>query len=53
LLINWKLFFAIVPPIRWGGGKWAFIVALTLIGIITGVVGEAAELLGCVLGLNP
>jgi solute carrier family 8 (sodium/calcium exchanger) len=53
LLINWKLLFSIIPPIKWGGGKYAFIVALTLIGVITGIVGEIAELIGCVLSLNP
>jgi|TARA_B110001469_G_C9637721_1_gene320023 solute carrier family 8 (sodium/calcium exchanger) len=53
LLINWKLLFSIIPPIKWGGGKYAFIVALTLIGVITGIVGEVAELIGCVLSLNP
>ena len=52
-MITWKLFFAIIPPSKWGGGKYAFITALTLIGIITGVVGEIAELLGCVLRLDP
>lgn len=45
--------FSIIPPIKWGGGKYAFAVALTLIGVITGIVGEVAELIGCVLSLNP
>ena len=36
-----------------GGGAPAFAVALTLIGIITAVVGSVAELLGCVIGLDP
>jgi solute carrier family 8 (sodium/calcium exchanger) len=53
LLVTWKLLFAIIPPIKWGGGKYAFGVALTLIGVITGVVGEVAELFGCILGLDP
>ena len=43
--------FSIIPPIKWGGGKYAFMVALTLIGIITGIVGEVAELIGCVFGM--
>jgi|TARA_B110000285_G_C15127395_1_gene621177 solute carrier family 8 (sodium/calcium exchanger) len=51
LIVFWKLLFSIVPPIKWGGGKPAFIIALTLIGIITGVVGEVAEAIGCVVGL--
>ena len=53
LLINWKLLFALIPPKKWGGGKYAFGVALTMIGIITGVVGVVAELIGCVLSLDP
>jgi hypothetical protein len=53
LLVSWKLLFALIPPIKWGGGKYAFIVALTFIGIITGIVGEIAELIGCVLGMDP
>jgi solute carrier family 8 (sodium/calcium exchanger) len=53
LLVFWKLLFAIVPPVKYGGGKPAFIIALTFIGIITGVVGTVAELVGCVLGMDP
>ena len=52
-LIGWKLLFAIVPPPHMGGGAPAFAVALTLIGIITAIVGSVAELLGCVIGLDP
>ena len=51
--MSWKLLFSCVPPIKWGGGKPAFFIALTFIGIITGVVGEVAELIGCVLGMDP
>ena len=42
-LIGWKLLFAIVPPVKWGGGFPAFIVALGMIGIITGVVGNQGD----------
>lgn len=52
-LIGWKLLFAIVPPVKWAGGFPAFIIALGMIGIITGVVGSVATLLGCVVGLKP
>ena len=47
----WKIIFASVPPPKKGGGWSAFSVALTYIGILTGVVGAVAELLGCVLGI--
>lgn len=36
-----------------GGGVPAFFVALTLIGLITAIVGSVAGLLGCVVGLDP
>ncbi len=52
-LIGWKLLFAVIPPVKWGGGFPAFIVALSLIGIVTGVVGSVATMLGCVIGLKP
>ena len=36
--IGWKVVFAVVPPARYYGGWPAFFVALSLIGIITGIV---------------
>lgn len=53
MLIGWKLIFSIVPPVEMHGGIPAFFIALTLTGIITAIVGEVAELFGCVLGLDP
>ena len=49
--IGWKVLFAVVPPARIGGGWVAFAVALTLIGAVTAVVGEVANLFGCSLGM--
>jgi len=49
--IFWKLIFAFVPPVRWGGGWPAFICALTFIGAVTAIVGEAASMFGCELGV--
>jgi len=51
VVIGWKYFFAIVPPKNWGGGWPAFIIALSMIGLITLVVSECATILGCVIGL--
>ena len=51
--IGWKLLFAIVPPSNYAGGWAAFIVALSLIGVVTAVVGEVATILGCVMGIPP
>ena len=52
LTIFWKVAFATVPPVGVWGGKAAFGVALAYIGLVTAVVGEIAELLGCVVGID-
>jgi solute carrier family 8 (sodium/calcium exchanger) len=51
--IGWKVLFACVPPKRYGGGWVAFSVALSMIGLVTAIVGECATLFGCTLGLKP
>jgi len=48
----WKVIFALIPPKKICGGWLAFIVALSLIGIIVSIVGEFAELLGCTINLK-
>ena len=50
--IGWKIFFAMVPPRRYGGGLYAFCISLIFIGIVTAVVAEFANLFGCVLGIK-
>ena len=51
--IGWKLLFAFIPPPHYLGGWACFIVALFFIGIVTAVVGEFANLFGCVLYIKP
>ena len=51
--IGWKLFFSFIPPPHYAGGWACFVIALGFIGVITAVVGEFANLFGCVLGLKP
>ena len=53
LCIGWKLLFSFVPPPHYAGGWACFIVALFFIGIVTFVVGEFANLFGCVLLIEP
>ena len=53
LTITWKLVFALIPPRKIWGGWACFLTALAFIGIITAVVGEAAGMFGCVIGLKP
>ena len=51
--IGWKLFFSFIPPAHYAGGWACFVISLVFIGIITAVVGEFANLFGCVLGIKP
>lgn len=53
ITIGWKLFFAIIPPAHYYGGIPCFFMALAVIGVVTFVVGEFANLFGCVLGIKP
>lgn len=50
--MGWKVLFAFIPPVEWGGGWPAFFVALVFIGAITAIVAEVASTLGCVVGLK-
>jgi len=52
LNVPWKLFVAIVPPTSLGGGFPCFWVAIIEIGILTGLIGDLANLLGCAIGLK-
>ena len=52
LTIGWKVLFALVPPAKYRNGWLAFFVTVTLIGFVTAILGEAANLLGCALGLK-
>ncbi len=51
--IGWKVFFSLVPPPQLLGGWACFFVALFMIGVVTAIVGEIANIMGCVLGLKP
>jgi len=51
MCIFWKILFACVPPIHWGGGWPAFCAALFFIGVVTCIVAEVATLLGCCCGI--
>jgi len=51
--IGWKLLFAIIPPAHYAGGWACFCSSLAMIGGVTFVVGEFANMFGCVLGIPP
>jgi len=50
--IGWKVFFSLVPPANYNGGYPAFVVALSMIGLVTAIVGEIATVLGCCINLK-
>ena len=52
LFLGWKLLLALCPPSDWCGGWPCFMCSLVIIGAVTAIVGEFAELFGCVIGLK-
>lgn len=52
MAIGWKVLFAFIPPNNIWNGKLAFVIALCFIGVVTAIVGEVANLFGCVVGLK-
>ena len=53
LTIGWKMFYSFIPPPHYYGGFPCFIISLAFIGFTTFVVGEFADLFGCVLLIKP
>ena len=51
--IGWKILFSLIPPPHYGGGLPCFFFSLGAIGFVTYIVGEFANLFGCVLGILP
>jgi solute carrier family 8 (sodium/calcium exchanger) len=51
--IGWKLLFSFIPPPHYGGGWPCFGISLCFIGAVTFVVGEIANVFGCVLNIPP
>jgi solute carrier family 8 (sodium/calcium exchanger) len=52
LFFPWKMIYAVAtPPPPYLGGWVCFVVALMHIGVLTAVIGDMAELFGCVAGI--
>ncbi|CAE7667541.1 Slc8a2 [Symbiodinium sp. CCMP2592] len=49
----WKLLFAFIPPVDYCNGWCCFFVALGMIAVLTAVVGDLANLVGCTLNIGP
>jgi len=51
-MIGWKVLFALVPPAGLWNGFPSFVISLVFIALVTGIVGEVATVLGCVLNIK-
>uniref|UniRef100_A0A667XPX3 Solute carrier family 8 member 1a n=1 Tax=Myripristis murdjan TaxID=586833 RepID=A0A667XPX3_9TELE len=52
LTIFWKLLFAFVPPTDYWNGWACFCVSISVIGLLTAVIGDLASHFGCTVGLK-
>jgi len=53
IAIPWKLLFAFVPPVDYCGGWACFFGALVMIAVVTGLVSDMANLVGCCFDILP
>ena len=52
LTFGFKMIFALIPPPGIAGGWPCFLVSLGMIGILTAIVGDLANIFGCLIGLR-
>jgi solute carrier family 8 (sodium/calcium exchanger) len=52
IALPWKVIFATVPPTSMFGGWLCFVISIMYIGLVTMLVGDAASLFGCLIGLE-
>ncbi|XP_029029858.1 sodium/calcium exchanger 2a isoform X2 [Betta splendens] len=52
LCIFWKILFACVPPTGYWNGWACFIVSISVIGVLTAIIGDLASHFGCTVGLR-
>ncbi|XP_026225618.1 sodium/calcium exchanger 2a isoform X1 [Anabas testudineus] len=50
--VFWKILFACVPPTEYWNGWACFIVSISVIGVLTAVIGDLASHFGCTVGLR-
>ncbi|XP_071317495.1 sodium/calcium exchanger 2a isoform X1 [Trachinotus anak] len=50
--IFWKILFACIPPTEYWNGWACFIVSISVIGILTAIIGDLASHFGCTVGLR-
>ncbi|KAK3531399.1 hypothetical protein QTP70_018203, partial [Hemibagrus guttatus] len=52
LTVFWKVVFACVPPTEYWNGWACFMVSITVIGMLTAIIGDLASHFGCTVGLK-
>uniref|UniRef100_A0AAR2KCA6 Calx-beta domain-containing protein n=1 Tax=Pygocentrus nattereri TaxID=42514 RepID=A0AAR2KCA6_PYGNA len=52
LTVFWKVLFACVPPTEYWNGWACFMVSISVIGILTAIIGDLASHFGCTVGLK-
>ncbi|KAI3353971.1 hypothetical protein L3Q82_018461 [Scortum barcoo] len=52
LTVFWKVLFACVPPTEYWNGWACFLVSISVIGLLTAVIGDLASHFGCTIGLR-
>ncbi|XP_070842586.1 sodium/calcium exchanger 1a isoform X2 [Chaetodon trifascialis] len=52
LTVFWKLLFALVPPTDYWNGWACFCVSISVIGLLTAIIGDLASHFGCTVGLK-
>nr|QTE04368.1 Na+/Ca2+ exchanger 1 [Tridacna squamosa] len=53
LTFGWKLIFALIPPPTIFNGWLCFVVAISMIGVLTAIIGDLASIFGCLIDLKP
>ncbi|CAJ1365862.1 unnamed protein product [Effrenium voratum] len=51
ITMPWKVIFALLPPVDYCGGWLCFLTSLMMIGAVTALIGDLAELCGCVVNM--
>ncbi|XP_018411511.1 PREDICTED: sodium/calcium exchanger 2 isoform X1 [Nanorana parkeri] len=52
LTVFWKVLFAFVPPTEYWNGWACFFVCISIVGMLTAVIGDLASHFGCTVGLK-
>uniref|UniRef100_A0A8C5APB0 Calx-beta domain-containing protein n=1 Tax=Gadus morhua TaxID=8049 RepID=A0A8C5APB0_GADMO len=52
ITVFWKVLFACVPPTEYWNGWACFCVSISVIGLLTAVIGDLASHFGCTVGLR-